>query len=392
LASWHDDCKLLRLPNIELDCFGVEDYADMNRLQGSEYYVVWIEEPAPYYDEGSVGIREDVFNICYGRGAREDGVQDKIFVTMNPASKRHWTYKKFILQPAEDMEIIRIPYGENPHLGEARRRRTLESCRNNPEFMKRYVEGEFASVHLGEEVLPEFSEGLHVSHNPLAPFDALTFRFWDGGLNPTCVFVQVTPNGQIRILDTVRGENIGMKQLVDGYVKPLMMMKYFRVPQWRDIGDLHLRDKDQSDSTKSAAEVIERELNTYFEDGEMSWEKRRETLKEGFNMMVDGEPRILISSNDAIMIEALGGGWHYNKNPAGVVLNDKPVKDIHSHPGDALSHGLAMLLHPGGIGQRNRPEKCESFYDPFAEETRSTFDMMNRQSAKAYNDFDPMEY
>lgn len=370
IVTFHNDGRLMRAPNIDLDLFGVEDLADMNRLQGSEYYIVWIEEPAPYF-QSSVGIREEVFDICYSRGGREEGAVSVIVVTMNPASKSHWTYKRFILNPMPDMEVIRIPYGENPHLSQKERGRAMETWKNKPDMYARYVKGEFASVHIGEEVVSEFREArgegtiCHVSKGPLVPAECLTFRLWDGWLNPTCVFIQVTPGGQVLILQTVRGENIGMKQLIEQQVKPLIATKYHKIQEWRDIGDLHLRDKDQSDSTKSAAEVVERSLNTYFEDGDMSWESRRETLKEAFNMTVDGEPKILVSCDDDIMIEALGGGWHYPKSPSGIV-GDKPVKDIHSHPGDALSHGLAMILHPSG-NDRKRYDSYDTEYDPFRE-------------------------
>jgi hypothetical protein len=156
-----------------------------------------------------------------------------------------------------------------------------------------------------------------------------------------------------------------MKQLIEDSVKPLIATKYHKITEWRDIGDLHLRDPDQSDSTKCAAEVVEKSLNTYFEDGDMSWESRRENLKEAFNMTVDGEPKILVSCDDDIMIEALGGGWHYPKSPSGIV-GDKPVKDLHSHPGDALSHGLAAILHPSGT-DRKRYDSYATEYDPFKE-------------------------
>jgi len=283
------------------------------------------------------------------------------------------------------MEIIRIPYGENPYLGDEQRKRTLEGYKDKPEFITRYVKGEFSSVHLGEEVLPEFSELHHRSRWPLMPFETLTYRLWDGGLHPACTFLQVSSKGQILILNTVRGDNIGMKQLIDNEVKPLMATRFYKIKEWRDIGDLHLRDKDPSDSTRCPADIIEQELNTYFEDGEMSWERRRETLKEGFNMKVDGEAKIIVNCEDDIMIEALGGGWHYAKNSSGVVINNKPVKDEHSHPGDALSHGLAAILKPSNNFKRNRPERCESFYDPFAEERVSRFQ-------PTYNDFDPLQY
>jgi len=372
IVTFHNDGRLMRAPNIDLDLFGVEDLADMNRLQGSEYYIVWIEEPAPYFDAGSIGIREQVFDICYSRGGREEGAVSVIGVTMNPASKSHWTYRRFILNPMPDMEVIRIPYGENPHLSQKERNRSKEIWANHPDMLARYVQGEFASVHIGEAVVPEFKESRNVSKSPLEPMDTLTFRLWDGGLHPACVFVQVTSRGQILILKTVRGANIGMKQLIEESVKPLMATKFHKIPEWRDIGDLHLRDPDPSDSSKSAAEVVEKSLNTYFEDGDMPWESRRETLKEVFNMTVDGDPKLMVSCDDDIMIEALGGGWHYRKSPSGTIT-DKPDKDEHSHPGDALSHGLAKILHPSGFDRKPGPEKYDTRYDPFEEDRRDRY-------------------
>jgi hypothetical protein len=368
VVTFHRDGALMKGPNFEADLFGVDDLADLSNLQGSEYYFVWIEEPAPVFEVGSAGLREDVFDICYARGGREEGAIDRVFVTMNPASKAHWTYKRFVLKPETDFEVIRIPYGENPHLPSKEREKTKRAYINRPEMYMRYVSGEFSSVNLGEAVVPEFSELRNRSYYPLVPFETLTFRLWDGWMNPTCVFVQITPRGQIEILATLCGENIGVKQLINDSVKPLIATKFYKIKEWRDIGDLHLRDKDQSDSTKSAAEIIENEFHTYFEDGEMSWERRRETLKEGFNMTVDGDPKIVVSCDDDVMLEALGGGWHYHKNSSGLVLTDKPVKDKYSHPGDALSHGLAAILHPGESASKPRVEKYETLYDPFVED------------------------
>ncbi len=371
IITFHDDGHVMRGPNFEADLFGVEDLADINKLQGSEYYFVWIEEPAPYFDIGSVGIREEVFDICHSRGGREEGAIDKIFVTMNPASKGHWTYRRFILHPEQDMEIIHIPYGENPHLGEVRRKKTKASYKDNPAFYSRYVKGEFAAIHLGEAVTPEFSELRHISRVPVEPREVMTFRLWDGGLSPTCVFLQIHPNGQIVCIKTLRGDNIGMKQLIQDHVKPLIATKFFKVPEWRDIGDPSLWSPDLSDSTSCPARIIEDELKTVYEEGEMSWEGRREAMKEILNMTVNGEPKFVVSNDDDIMIEALGGGWHYSKNSSGMVLTDKAVKDKHSHPGDAISHGLSKMIHPESDGKTHRrAERYETIYDPFAEERR----------------------
>jgi hypothetical protein len=100
----------------------------------------------------------------------------------------------------------------------------------------------------------------------------------------------------------------------------------------------------------------------------MSWEGRREALKEVMNMSVDGEPKLVISADDDIMQESLGGGWHYRVNSAGMIVNEKPVKDKHSHPGDALSHGLAAILHPDSVEKRKRVDSYSTIFDPFYEE------------------------
>ena len=60
--------------------------------------------------------------------------------------------------------------------------------------------------------------------------------------------------------------------------------------------------------------------------------------------MVDGEPMFKVSRHEGILHRALRGGWHYHKDTSGKILRDTPVKDLHSHPGDALSHGVARIF------------------------------------------------
>ena len=381
VITFHRDGALMKGPNFEADLFGVDDLGDISNIQGSEYYFVWIEEPAPIFDVGSTGIREEVFTMCYARGGREVGAIDRVFVTMNPASKSHWTYKKFILNPMIDfwdektkeldIEVIRIPYGENTNLPDKERAKTMRAFKNRPELYARYVSGEFSNVNLGLSVTPEFSELSHRSPVVIEPFETLTFRLWDGGLWPTCAFLQIFPNGQIVCLKTLRGENTGMKQFLEFEVQPMIAQKFYKIHEWRDIGDPSLWNSDPMDSTKSVAEVIETTLGTVYEAGEMGWDGRREALKSLFGRMIDGQPGFLVSSDDDIMIEALGGGWHYHKNAAGQILTDKPVKDQHSHPGDALSHGITAILNPTNK-KPNRPEKCESDFNIFDEPRRSS--------------------
>jgi hypothetical protein len=201
-------------------------------------------------------------------------------------------------------------------------------------------------------VTPDYKEDVHRAPAELLPIPGVeVIRFWDGGLHPACVFGQLTPSGRFRVMDTVQGVNMGMKQLIENKVKPLIYRKYSTVKRWRDTGDPSLNTPDDSDSDEIPSRKIEVLLHTSFEGGESSWQARVDAMREVLTRMVDGVPMFELSRTDPIMHRALNGGWHYKKDSTGRVSIEKAVKDENSHPGDALSHGLAMILQ---IGPRSR--------------------------------------
>ena len=343
-ATFHDGGKKMRSFNAQIDLFGIDDLASLTKLQGAEYTFVWLEEPAPIIDTPTAGLREEVFDTALSRITRQKGAIPRLQITMNPASEDHWTYHRLFEDPHNDefvqTEIINIPYGENRHITTPQREVVKRAFKDRPDLYKRYVEGKFSFVMTGEAVTPEYKEDYHYSQKVLYPMPNIeVFRFWDGGLNPACVFCQITPSGKLHFLDTMQGENMGVRQLIQSKVKPLILRRYSQIKEWRDIGDPSMANREQSDSSQSAAEIINEELNTTFELGEMDWQARRESVKEMLTRDL-----CLISKNDGILHRCFRGGWHYRKDASGKVLRDKPVKDMYSHPGDAVSHGLARIL------------------------------------------------
>jgi len=223
---------------------------------------------------------------------------------------------------------------------------TKAAYKDRPDLYQRYVEGDWAFIQMGVKGLPEYNEKIHRSTVMLDPIGTLPVaRFWDAGLDPTCVFYQVTSRGYVHILDTLVGENMGMTQFIKTQVKPLMAQRYAHVTEWTDIGDPNSSNREQSDDSVTASSIIDKELNTSFVGGLDRWEPRREALKEIFSRMIDGKPMIQISKHEGTLNRALRGGWHYKKDNAGNVMREKPVKNHSSHPGDALSYGIAKL-HP----------------------------------------------
>jgi hypothetical protein len=343
-------------PRIECDLFGADDLQSISRLQGGEWSLIWIEEPAPMYEGSSAGIPRGVFEACVSRAARGGG-RMRLQITQNPGDEDHWSHDVLIANPimrpsyAPDIwtEVINIPAGSNPGRTQEMEQASRAAYKNNPALTARYIEGKWAFVQVGEKVTPEYHDTIHYTGGPIAVIPgAMGFRSWDGGHWPTCVMGQITPAGRMHIIDCFRGEQIGMKQLIETMVLPTVNLRYSGITEWLDTGDPSLTVGDNSDIEQSPARVIEKMLSTHFQ-GASHWPAVLEPMKAALNLMIDGLPYVQVGSGAEILHKALRGGWHYLTVNSGQVIRDKPVKDRHSHPGDCFG-ALCLKL----IGQTKK--------------------------------------
>ena len=84
----------------------------------------------------------------------------------------------------------------------------------------------------------------------------------------------------------------------------------------------------------------------------MEWAGRRDSLKAVLTRMIGGRPMVQIDPQDAHpLVHALRGAWRYAKYPSGRV-SPEPIKDINSHPGDALGYGTGVLWPVHELTQR----------------------------------------
>jgi hypothetical protein len=346
IVNFHDDYRKMIIPGlVDCDLFGATGLGVLGKLQASEYHIKVLEEPSPIVNIGNAGIPEEFFNVCCARGPREKGAKNKVIVPMNPSDEDHWTYHSAIENPKQGTAVFRVERGENTFLPEEERERVRQAYSHRPDLLARYDRGEFSFVAIGEAVTPEYNETVHRAQVVLNPIKGLTtWRFWDGGYHKACVIAQITPRGRFMVLDSFRQENMGMKQFIQGYIKPALADRYGEVTKWRDLGDPTLANAEQADSSVTAASIIEQELGASFEGGELGWEARKEALKELLSRLVDGDPMFITSSHEGMVHRALRGGWHYHRDASGKVLRDTPVKDMHSAVGDAISHGIARIF------------------------------------------------
>lgn len=342
---------------VRLFFFGMDREADSVKFQGFEAGALWLEEPASAADLSS-GIPASVFALGVS-SLRQPGVtKPTAQITMNPPDRSHWTLElQELLHEAQHphmrCEVFRIPTGENAHLpvGYRERMRLGLEAAQRPDLIRRLSEGNIGTVIVGVAVTPEFSD-LHVAKEPIQiHLGWPTYRFFDAGLNPTCLHAQTSPAGHLHIIGCVVGMNMGMEELLQVHVIPwearmnLRVVgppgkpppdRYGHVKTWskgramtriRDIGDPACVQREQTHSERSVARIIENLLGGTFEKGRVELGARKNAMRAVMTRNIGGRPMLQIDPECEPLIEALEGAWHHMRFPSGKI-SEMPVKDL----------------------------------------------------------------
>ena len=247
---------------------------------------------------------------------------------------------------------------------------------HRPDLVRRFVEGEFGFQQIGAAVTPQWDDKLHLATGltPLPRQDL--FLLWDWGHNPTCIISQRTPLGQWLILDAMVGDGLGAQELVEQAVKPLLVERYGfskdKQPHViRHIGDPAGKQKEQTSILNSAVRLVKKELGGSWRSGPVKLEHRLEPLRAVLTRTHSGRGIVQVDRRRASEVwQALRGGWHFNISRTGIT-STVPVKDMHSHPGDAMSYGAAVLYPMGRLNEKMKfdIERAQASYfgrkDPF---------------------------
>lgn len=167
------------------------------------------------------------------------------------------------------------------------------------------------------------------------------------GNTPACAITQLTPLGHWLILETHVGVDVGVYELITDQIKPALRDRYRRFKWWH-TGDPSGARKEQSSVDQSAVRVVKKELGGVWRPGPQD--------------PMDGVPalRSVMRSIGRVKVDrvrakeawwALRGGWHFHIARSGVA-GGRPVKDVHSHIGDALAHGAAVIFPLGTLRER----------------------------------------
>lgn len=373
---------------IEMILISADRDADIAKLKSLELTWVWVNEVVGDTDSEDSGIPKAVFDQAFGSINRFPPkaiaplTWSGVFGDTNPCDTDHWFYKTFEEMKPQGYELYRQPpalmYDERQspavlvrNIGMKHPLGDAENIENLPagwkyyddmatgktkEWIKVYVGGEYGTVATGKPVYPEYNDSRHCSPVPLQIYTGLPLKigFDNTGLNPAVVIGQVAPNGQCRILHSVRAQEIGLRTFCLEIVIPLLNTRFPNM-QYQATGDPAGNQRlSQAQTDVKTAFQIMAECGIHATPAVTNdFLPRREAVAALLKRSVgDGEPGFIMDpEHNKLLRDGFLGKYRFEKmqvSGRGDAYKDRPVKDKYSEPQDGLQY-LAMMIE--GVGK-----------------------------------------
>lgn len=351
--------------SMEVMFLALDQPKDVRKLLSLELTGVWLNEAR----ELDWAVVENATGRVGRYPAKKDGgpTWSGIWADTNPPRDTHWWHwlaeterppgYSFFRQPGALLKrgdnYVPNPKAENvANLPLGYEYWLRQVAGKSEEWIRVYVLGEYGALRDGKPVYPEFNDNIHVATEPLAPMRGVPLYLgWDYGLTPSCIVGQPTPRGQLRILEEIVEDNMGVKQFARDIVKPRLESAYPGL-EIDSTGDPAGNDRDQTDAQSVNQILREQGLPTRSAPTN-SITPRLEAVRDFLTRLVDGEPGILLDPSCKMLRDGFRGDYHYRRiQSAEERYVEVPEKNEYSHPHDALQY-MALRLH----GQRKRANR-----------------------------------
>lgn len=393
---------VLRLPHplndgtivqIELEFLAIDDEKALRNLKSLEVTGVWANEAGEI--PWSYLSRAFERTGRYPRADSDAGVKyvnHGMIMDTNPPSDTSWWYKLAEIQKPDGMTFFRQPPAVlkrqhrgktwyEPNDGREAGIPTAENIENHNEgwdyYMRQttdgdharikvFLMGEYGSTVSGTPVYPEYNDMLHYRPDGLEVHWGLPLIMGtDFGRTPSAVIGQLGVNGQIRLLEEVRSEDMGITQFTQELLKPLLVNKYrFYEMRMVNFGDPAGAMKGQTDERTCVDIMNENGIHTLpCPVPANNFTLRREAVASCLRRMSDGEPGLIVNNLCPIVREGFNGRYYYKKAAVADLGDERvissPVKNLFSHPHDAVQYLVYGALHSGEVNMGS--EGCDRY-------------------------------
>lgn len=292
------------------------------------------------------------------------GVRPVLLATCNPVTLSHWVYKRWVLGNYPGYKYFRFPTQDN-----ARNLPPgyIEHMMNTmPEsWVRRYLEGRWGSIVLGERVHPEFSEKLHVyqnlAYNPSAP----VIRTWDFGNSMAVGFSQLRDKVGLDVLNEMFRQHLTAQQFA--HIIARVSKEWFPDAVFEDYGDV-AGTHTESTSGMSPIDVVNKELGIKIQYEMIPLKDSLDFVSTKLSQIIGGVTAIRISPKARLTIEALDGGYVWAKSRDGSIKNGIPASDdIFEHLMDEFRY---TIWHKFSFNRQERkgesaPPPSEDYWEQY---------------------------
>jgi len=289
-----------------------------------------------------------------------------VFMDTNPPDDDSWWYKLFEEDRPKNHRLFKQPGGlfqdgddDSPTFGEYLPNPDAENAQNLPggygyylrqldgkteDYIRVFLCGLYGTTMDGKPVYPEWRDGYHTSTGPLEAVRGLPIVLsFDFGLTPACTFTQMSPRGQLLVLNELVSESMGIRQFYSEVVVPEIRAEYggFRIEA---CGDPAGNTRSQTDEKTCMQELYE--MGMICEPAVTNeFIARRESVAYFLQRNVGGEPGLLMDPRCKTLRKGFNGGYRYERIRASgsTKYKDRPVKDKFSHCHDAFQYACLQM-------------------------------------------------
>ncbi len=212
----------------------------------------------------------------------------------------------------------------------------------NDDWVKVNLANEYGYVTTGKPIYgDDYNDALHTAPVDLAPMKKLElFLGFDFGGTPACIIGQMTPDGQLRILEELVASGGGIRKFMSDVVMPRLNTRYKKIPiermtAWGDPSGVASdnSDDDAFNIVRSFGLDIE---PTESNDPDLRWESVRYFL----GRLVSGKPAFWIDRSCSILRKGFVSGYQFKRLQLAGEARFKETADKNrfSHPHDALQY------------------------------------------------------
>ena len=349
----------------------LETEEDVKKLLSLDLTGIWLNEVRQ--------LNEEVFKYARGRISRyppmdEGGPTWKgIIADTNPPKTTHWIYRVFEEESHPDQfKLFRQPpavfwdnetqkWEINP---DAENIQWLDTdyyksqlAGTSDDYIRVMLAGEYGMTQMGKAVYPQYSEKQHVATEEILPNrGAPLILGFDFGLNPACVFAQMTKLGGLVILDALAPADEDLETFCDEYVLPLIGKKYanFKI---QAVGDPSARGRSDLDKRTPFDVLASRGIRCV--GAHTNFFIPRKEAVDNFLNKING---FKLNPHITYLREAFGGGYVYSelKGNRGMFKERPDKTNPYTHGIDAVQYICLYVKYSSGAKwTRSRKESSD---------------------------------